>query len=235
MLINQASKSLPITVRAATAPVPQAPGAKPGSNGGFVGAFEKVTEAVTDTAVFAFNELTELGKDDPALALRYGATSMSDKLLEGVPQSIRSTFTDAIVPTIRASLLVANVYRANHTFHNPGSHWAEKTLDVARIATDTLGLVGSVLKYALPAKAGLGETLVGVAYAADTVSHSVRLISHGAARVKVWKHMVAERKAEKASKDPSPTPAPKIEAASSPLGPAILNSTQAPSSLLQIA
>lgn len=195
MLINNAARALPPTVRESIKSEPSSAASAP--SGGFAHAMSEVADIVVNSTVFAFNEAVEIGKDDPALALRYGATTISDKLLEGVGPEIRTTFSDAIIPTIRTSLLAANIYRAKTTFSNPTSNWMEKSMDVARIATDTLGLVGSVLKYAMPAKAGLGETLVGVAYAADTVSHAARLLTHGKDRVKVWKQLAAERKAEK--------------------------------------
>lgn len=199
MNILSANTALPATVRAqqiATPPANQGPIQRPHDT--FVSGIEKLGETLMDTGFFAFNEIAEVGKNDPALALRYGATSISEKLLEGVGSPVRDGFGVAIVPTIRLAILGANAYKLNHTFKDPGSNLAEKGLDVARVATDLLGFAGSVLKYAMPSKAALGDTLVGISYAADTVSHSVRLMTHGATRVNVWKKQLAERKAERA-------------------------------------
>lgn len=168
-----------------------------------------IMEGLMDTGYFAFSELVEVGKNDPALALRYGATTLSEQLLTGVGENVRQGFNAAIIPTIRLSILAADGYRLNRTFKDPTSHWAEKSFDVARVATDVMGLAGSVIKYAWPAKAALGDTLVGVSYAADAVSHSVRGMTHGAERVNVWKKKLEERK-EARRKETHPAPAPTI-------------------------
>lgn len=168
-------------------------------------------DGLVDAGYFAMNEIVEVGKNDPALALRYGATSLSEQLLTGVADPVRQGFGAAIIPTIRLSILAADGYRARRTFTDPTSHWAEKAFDVARVATDTMGLAGSVLKYVLPAKAALGDTLVGASYAADAVSHSVRAMTHGADRVSVWRKKLEEsrenrrKKLEEVAQPPAPT------------------------------
>ena len=177
------------TARPQSAPsAPQGQVAPPASTG--PGLFD----GLVDAGYFAMNELVEVGKNDPALALRYGATTLSEQLLTGVADPVRQGFGAAIIPTIRLSILAADGYRTRRTFMDPTSHWAEKAFDVARVATDAMGLAGSVLKYAWPAKAALGDTLVGASYAADAVSHSVRAMTHGADRVNVWKKKLEERR-----------------------------------------
>lgn len=151
-------------------------------------------DGLVDAGYFAMNEIVEVGKNDPALALRYGATTLSEQLLTGVADPVRQGFGAAIIPTIRLSILAANGYRTRRTFMDPTSHWAEKAFDVARVATDTIGLAGSVMKYVWPTKAALGDTLVGASYAADAVSHSVRAMTHGADRVNIWKKKLEERR-----------------------------------------
>ena len=119
---------------------------------------------------------------------------MSDQLLQGVGENVRQGFNAAIIPTIRVSILAANGYRAKRTFQDPTAHLAEKAFDTARVVTDVIGLAGSVMKYAFPERAALGDTLVGISYAADAVSHSVRGMTHGASRAVTWKKMLEERK-----------------------------------------
>ena len=172
------------------------------------GPFESVADAVIDTGYFAFSEIVEAGKNDPALALRYGATTLAEQILTGVSENVRAGFAAAIIPTIRLSVLAANGYRANSTIKDPTAHWAEKAFDLARVGTDVVGLAGSVLKYAWPGKAALGDTLVGVSYAADAVSHSVRLMTHGAERGLVWKKQIAERKAARVKSPQAQPPVP---------------------------
>lgn len=169
-----------------------------------------LADVLIDTSFFAFNELTELGKNDPALALRYGATSISEKLLEGTGSTIREGFGQFIIPTIRLSIAGANAFRLNNTFKDPNAHWSEKGLDSLRVATDLVGLAGSVMKWVMPSKAALGDSLVGFSYAADSVSHSIRLMTHGADRVAVWKKQLAEKKA--AAKEPAKEPVKEVEA-----------------------
>lgn len=158
-------------------------------------------DGISDAGYFAFNELVEVGKNDPALALRYGATSMSDQLLQGVGENVRQGFNAAIIPTIRLSILAANGYRAKRTFQDPTAHLAEKAFDTARVATDVIGLAGSVLKYVFPERVALGDTLVGISYAADAVSHSVRGMTHGADRAVTWKKMLEERREASKKRD----------------------------------
>lgn len=201
MLINSGTQSLPTTVRAEARPP-----AKQGPVDGPRNTLQTVADAVIDTTYFTFNELVEVGKNDPALALRYGATSISEKLLQGTDNGVREGFGLAIVPTIRLSILGANAYRLNSTFKDPTAGLFEKGLDVARVATDLVGLAGSVLKYVMPSKAALGDTLVGVSYAADTVSHSMRAMTHGVERVTVWKKQITERKAARAKENSEVTP-----------------------------
>lgn len=193
MIIQSSSALLAPNLRKAgdTSKTPQSPIEAPRSN---LAAFG---EAVVDTSLFAFNEIVEVGKNDPALALRYGATSISEKLLEGTGNSVREGFGKAIIPTIRLSILGANAIRAKDTFKDPTAHWAEKGLDTVRVATDLVGLAGSVMRWVMPSKAALGDSLVGFSYAADSVSHAIRLMTHGADRVTVWKKALAERRAKK--------------------------------------
>ncbi len=205
MNISNATHALPSHFRPAVSQTPAAaaPGA-PKESG-----LARVAELAIDTAFFAVNEIAEVGKNDPALALRYGATVISEKLLEGTGTSVRPAFSQAIIPTIRLAILGANAYRLNTTFKDPGSSLLEKGLDVARVATDLAGLAGSVMQFAMPAQASLANTLVGVSYAADSVSHSIRGVLHGADRVKVWKKQLQERKATK-TETPPPAAAPVI-------------------------
>lgn len=204
MNISSASHALPTYLRPASA---QAAPEVPRESG-----FARVAEMAIDTAFFAANEIAELGKNDPALALRYGATTISEKLLEGTGNNVRPAFNQAIIPTIRLAILGANLYRAKETFKDTGSNLLEKGLDVARVATDLAGLAGSVMKFVLPNQAALGDTLVGVSYAADSVSHSIRGVFHGADRVKVWKKQLAEKKAAKAKTETPVTPPPSVTA-----------------------
>jgi hypothetical protein len=190
MIINSGVGVLPPTVRGDQKPPSgQSPIEHPRSG------FHGFLDAAIDTSYFTFNEIVEVGKNDPALALRYGATSISEKLLEGTGATVREGFGLAIIPTIRLSILGANAYRMTQTFKDPTAHKFEKGLDVLRVATDVVGLAGSVMKWVMPSKAALGDSLVGVSYAADSVSHSVRLMTHGVERVTVWKKQLAERKA----------------------------------------
>lgn len=191
-------------------------------------AIERVADTLMDTGYFAFNEIVEVGKNDPALALRYGATSLSEQILTGVGENVRAGFAAAIIPTIRLSVLGANGYRLNKTLKDPTAGKAEKALDIARVATDVMGLAGSVLKYAWPSKAALGDTLVGVSYAADSVSHAVRMMTHGAERVSVWKKQLAERKAARAKQPNVQVPVVPV-----PVTPAVPQTTAAPTVLLQ--
>lgn len=193
MNISSASHALPQTFRPAPAPTEST--ATPGTPK--ESGFARVAEMAIDTAFFAANEVVELGRNDPALALRYGATTISEKLLEGTGNNVRPAFNQAIIPTIRLAILGANLFRAKETFKDPSSNLLEKGLDVARVATDLAGLAGSVMQFAMPAQASLANTLVGVSYAADSVSHSIRGVFHGADRVKVWKKQIAEKKAAK--------------------------------------
>ena len=192
MIINSSAGLLPSSLRKATDPKsPESPVEAPR------GSFSTLGEAIVDTSFFAMNEIVEIGKNDPALALRYGATTISEKLLEGTGSSIREGFGKAIIPTIRFSILGANAIKARDTFKDPTAHWAEKGLDSMRVATDLVGLAGSLMKYVMPSKAALGDSMVGFSYAADSVSHAIRLMTHGADRVAVWKKAIAERKAKK--------------------------------------
>lgn len=193
MIINSSAGLLPSTLRksAVDPKSPESPIEAPRSS------FATLGEAILDTSFFAMNEIVEVGKNDPALALRYGATTISEKLLEGTGSSIREGFGKAIIPTIRFSILGANAIKVRDTFKDPTAHWAEKGLDSMRVATDLVGLAGSLVKYVMPSKAALGDSMVGFSYAADSVSHAIRLMTHGADRVAVWKKAIAERKAKK--------------------------------------
>lgn len=150
------------------------------------GALETTWGLLRDTGLFLGREVAEAGKNDPALGMRLFATTVSDKLLEGVDDGVRESFDSAIVPTLRFGLLGLNSYRLSQTWKNPGASAAIKGLDVLRVATDLVGLAGGVMRVAVPAHAALGEKMVGFAYAADTLSHAIRMLEHGGDRLKVW-------------------------------------------------
>lgn len=217
MIINSGATVISPTVRTEPKPAPQQVATQAAPRSGF----ETFIDSAVDISFFAANELVEVGKNDPALALRYGATSISNKLLEGTGPAVREGFGSAIIPTIRLSILGANAYRLNTTLKDPRSNLLEKGLDIARVATDLVGLAGSVLKYAMPSKAALGDAMVGFSYAADSVSHSARLVTHGADRSVAWKKAINERRAaKKAAQHPvAPPPQPVVPAP--PAAPAV--------------
>ncbi len=182
-----------------------------GKSNGFVAGLKEVGDmvggAVVTGGAFAFNELKELGKNDPALAMRVAATQISPTLLQGVDQPTVAAFGKFIVPAVRVGLLGCNIYRLNRTNELASSTFAEKSMDGLRVATDVVGLAGAVLRIAVPSWASAGDTMVGISYAADTVSHAMRGLTHGSQRIQVWNDMLDKAKKDKENpKQPTELP-----------------------------
>ncbi|MBI3926896.1 MAG: hypothetical protein HY319_15275 [Armatimonadetes bacterium] len=135
---------------------------------------------------FVAREGVELGKNDPALALRTSATGLQSLLMDGVGDTVQKSTAQAVVPVIRVALLGADAVQCYRTFKRLDATSIDRTMDAIRVATDMVGAVGGVLMAFMPPYAQLGSALVGTAYAADLVSHAYRGITHVEKRMKVW-------------------------------------------------
>lgn len=140
--------------------------------------FETTMDSLKTGGMFALEEVRELGKNDPALGLRVAANGFDTILLDGTGE-INQGFAPMGVAFVRGGLLGANVFRASQTLKDPSAQTWEKALDIGRVATDAVGLVGSVMRLAFPSQAALGLTLTQFSYGADLLSHSVRTLDHG--------------------------------------------------------
>ena len=168
------------------------------------------------TMFFLARETGEALKNDPALALRTGATVLQGTLLNGVQDSVRISTSNAAVPVIRTALLAANTIQCANTLKRPDASMVDKGMDIMRVVSDLAGVVGAAAMVFSPTYAKLGTTLVGAAYAADLVSPSYRGITHGEKRLRVWQLEMNQANGNPTGNTPSqPTPPP-----TPPAGPA---------------
>ena len=198
------------SVRVAQQETPDAPQEpkEPKSDRNFV---ERMVPIVQDTVsalgkggVFTLNELKEIGMNDPALAMRYGANTISPTLLKGVNSDITTGFEKSIVPVIRGVILAMDGYRATQTFKDPTAKGFEKAMDVARVITDVVGFAGGLAPVFFPQYAALGNSMMGFSYAADTVSHAFRGLSHGGQRINAWNIALNGKKEAQEKEMPTP-------------------------------
>ncbi len=142
--------------------------------------------ALATGAVFTLTEATEAAKNDPALAMRMAATSLSDTLLNKVNTPIKDSFQASVVPVVRGGILALNAVKLGQTFKNPQSTTLDKFMDVGRVASDLVGFAGGLAVMFSPQHAAVGRSLMGFSYAVDAVSHAYRGLSHAGRRVVVW-------------------------------------------------
>lgn len=148
-----------------------------------------LTEAVDHLMVGAKVTLQETvlaAKNDPALAMRVAATGMSDTLLKKVNDPVQKGFQKTIVPVMRFALLGANTARAYGTFKNPHSTKLDRIIDGAVVCSDLVGVIGGIGMLVGGRFSEIGETIVGVNYAVDTVTHAYRTLDHAKNRINVW-------------------------------------------------
>lgn len=163
----------------------------------------QVIKPLARSTMFVLNEVREAGENDPALAVRLTAGGLVSPIMSGVNTPGVVEFTDhTLVPIVRGMLLGANIYRMARTFKDPDAKTWEKGADVARVVSDTAGLIGGLAVLFTPQYAALGAKLIGTAYSFDICSHAVRTGTHVNNRFKVWKNMLEEEKPE--NKPPGP-------------------------------
>lgn len=152
-------------------------------------------------------EATEAAKNDPALALRVGATGLQNTLMTGVVNdTVKLEMSSTIVPLMRGALLALNVARCAETFKDPAATRFDKGMDALRVATDLVGFAGGLAMLFAPAGyAQAGAQMVGVAYAADLISHAYRGIQHADRRIKYW-----EAKLQEEPQPPAKPPAQQV-------------------------
>jgi hypothetical protein len=171
---------------------PNPPAAAPGGRN----VLETAGQGFLTGANFVTQELLMLGRNDPALALRQGATTLMPELLRGADVGTTSGTGQVAVTGARLAILGANLYRLNRTLHAPDAKWYDKGLDGLRVATDLVGVAGAALRAFVPAHAELGNLLIGTAYTADAFSHAYRAITHTAERGVEWKRIYEEHRAK---------------------------------------
>lgn len=175
-------------------------------------------------AMFALTETSEAAKNDPALAMRLAATSLTDTLLNKVNQPIKDSFQETVVPVVRGGILALNAVRCAQTIKDPLASGLDKAMDIGRVTSDLVGFLGGIAVLATPQFAEVGRTMMGFSYAVDAVSHAYRGLSHAGRRVAVWNHRLDEAKRRESeenqkAKCPEGPQEPKKPAEPSPVQP----------------
>ena len=152
---------------------------------------DTVTEGMK---TFVFESAAVL-QNDPALAVREAATGMNEMFSRGYDSPTVQSWGPKIGVGARTLILGANVFRLQKTFSNQTASLLEKSMDVARIATDLVGLAGAGLRAISPEHAALGSAMLGWSQAADIVSHGARFGMHSAPRMKAWLKFHDEQRA----------------------------------------
>ena len=190
----------PSQTAARTPSAPANPPAQPSTPGlppsGFL-------DTVTKGLVTVTYEGGAVLQNDPALAVREFATRVHELSSRGYGSSDLQAWAPYIGAGARTLILGANIMRAQRTFSTEGAGLLVKSLDVARVATDLIGVTGAVLRAVSPANAALGTTMMGIAQGADLVSHGARFGLHSAPRVTNWLKDHEEKKARQKERERS--------------------------------
>jgi hypothetical protein len=139
-------------------------------------------------------------QNDPTLAVRQFATTTSEWMNRGYAGTDQAAWLPFIGAGARTLILGADVLRAKRTFSTETS-LLEKSLDVARVATDLAGVAGAVLRVVSSEHAALGTTLMGIAQGADLISHGARFGMHSAPRVRTWLKDHEDKKARERERE----------------------------------
>lgn len=158
-------------------------------------------DVVTKGMVTLTAESGAVLQNDPALAVREFATRVHDLASRGYGSADLQAWAPYVGVGARTLILGANVMRAHQVYNSDSASWLDKGLDSARVATDLLGVAGAVLRATSTTYAGLGTTLMGVAQAADLVSHGARFGMHSAPRVKSWLKEHDQKKARQRERE----------------------------------
>lgn len=154
----------------------------------------KTGHALATGTMFVLSEAGEAAKNDPALAMRMAATSLTDTLLNKVNTPIKDSFAETVVPVVRGGILALNAVRCAQTFKSVESTGLDKFMDAGRVISDVAGFAGGIMALASPAHAALGRSLMGFSYAVDAVSHAYRGLGHAGKRIAVWNHQLEQMK-----------------------------------------
>jgi hypothetical protein len=162
---------------------------------------QKVGTALATGSMFVLTEAGEAAKNDPALAMRIAATSLTDTLLNKVNTPIKDSFAQNVVPIVRGGILALNAVRAHQTFKSPESTNLDKFMDTGRVISDIVGFAGGVMAIASPAHLALGQSLMGFSYGVDAVSHAYRGLGHAGKRISVWNTKLEQLKESERQKE----------------------------------
>ena len=154
----------------------------------------KTGHALATGTMFVLSEAGEAAKNDPALAMRMAATSLTDTLLNKVNTPIKDSFAETVVPVVRGGILALNAVRCHQTFKSAESTGLDKFMDAGRVISDVAGFAGGIMALASPGHAALGRSLMGFSYAVDAVSHAYRGLGHAGKRIAVWNHKLDQMK-----------------------------------------
>ena len=184
------------------------------------GAVDRLVDSLTRGAETLVYEGTAVLQNDPALAVREFATRVHEGASRGYGSADLQAWAPYVGVGARTLIFGANVIRAQTSLKDPTKGLLERSLDVARVATDLAGVAGAVLRVVSPKYAGLGTSLMGIAQSADLVSHGARFGLHAAPRVKAWLTDQAQKRAKKKLEGNEP-PAKPLVAAQPPLAPSL--------------
>lgn len=151
--------------------------------------FTQTLDFVSTGAKTLARETILAGKNDPALAFRAAATTLTSTgpLLTGVGTAIKVGFEASMPVAMRGALLAGNAYRAYNTYQDPSSSKIEKTIDVAVVVNDTIGLAGGIAMLACGGPVAVaGAGILGFSYAVDALTHAYRGMNHVGERVSIW-------------------------------------------------
>lgn len=194
------SPNLLATQRVASPAAPQQaqpanPGLPPGAGSGFL-------DTLTRGLVTLTYEGGAVLENDPALAVRQFATTVHEYASRGYGSADLQAWAPYVGVGARTLIAGANVMRARKTLGGGSTaSLLEKGLDVARVATDLVGVSGAVLRVISPRHAALGTTMMGIAQSADLVSHGARFGFHSAPRVNAWLKEHEEKKAREKARE----------------------------------
>lgn len=153
------------------------------------GVLQRTLDLVEKGVKTMANETILMAKNDPALAFRAAATTLTNTgpLLTGIGTAIKVGFEASMPVAMRGALLAGNAYRAVTTFTNANSSKIERTIDAGVVINHAIGLAGGVAMLAASGPVAVaGAAILGFSYAVDALTHAYRGMNHVGKRVELW-------------------------------------------------
>ena len=131
---------------------------------------QKVLDGGSRILANASQEVVRIMDADPAFAFKSTAEAVQTRVVANLDANTKKTIEPFILPVLRGGMLAMDTKRAISTYQNKDASVWEKTVDIAHVATDVVGLVGAVGANWIPAIQPYAGTMTGIGLVGDLAS-----------------------------------------------------------------